>query len=79
MQDIWKRKAWTTIAQECVNKYNDTNHIVTGFSLTYLLYGTEVAILPNELKSEKSHSDWIEDSVTITTISKITQDANAWI
>lgn len=59
-----KRKAWTSIAQECVNRYNHTSHTVTGFSPSYLLYGTNVAVLPNELKSKGSHNDWIEDRKT---------------
>ena len=52
-----KKVAWTTIAQECVNKYNETEHTVTGFSPKYLLYGTNVATLPNELKQEKTKDD----------------------
>lgn len=56
-----RRKAWTTIAQECVNKYNDTDHSVTGFAPRYLLYGTDVTILPKELKQERQESDWIRD------------------
>lgn len=56
-----KRKSWTTIAHECVKKYNETIHSVTGFSPTYLLNGTDVTILPRELRQKKSHSDWIRD------------------
>ncbi|XP_023241431.1 uncharacterized protein LOC111639725 [Centruroides sculpturatus] len=56
-----KKKAWSTIAQECVNKYNETNHSVTGFSPRYLLYGTDVTILPNEIKKVISLSDWNKD------------------
>ena len=47
-----KKLAWTKIAQECVNMYNDTDHSVTGFAPIYLLYGTDVSILPHELKEE---------------------------
>lgn len=54
-------RAWTTIAQECVDKYNETNHSVTGFTPKYLLYGTDTTILPNELKHEQSNNDWIRD------------------
>lgn len=53
-----KKFAWTTIAQECVNRYNDTDHSVTGFAPRYLLYGTDVSILPHELKEEKKQK-WI--------------------
>lgn len=59
-----KKRVWTTIDQECVKKYNDTNHSITGFASRYLLYGTDVTILPNKLKQEKSNSDWIRDRKT---------------
>lgn len=47
-----KKIAWTTIAHECVNSYNNTEHTVTGFAPNYLLNGTDISILPNELKNE---------------------------
>lgn len=53
--------AWTTIAHNCVDKYNDTVHTVTGFAPRYLLYGTDVSILPTELKKDKSQLEWLED------------------
>lgn len=53
--------AWTTIAQNCVKKYNETEHTVTGYAPTYLLNGTDVTILPNELKSKKTENNWIHD------------------
>lgn len=56
-----KKKSWTTIAHECVKKYNETSHSVTGFSPTYLLHGTDVTILPTELRKKRSHYDWIRD------------------
>lgn len=56
-----KKGAWTTIAQECVRKYNETIHSVTGFAPSYLLYGTNVTILPKELKEQTSNSNWIRD------------------
>lgn len=56
-----KKKAWTTIAHECVEKYNQTNHSVTGYAPCYLLYGTDVTILPNELRQECIHWNWIRD------------------
>lgn len=54
-------KAWTTVAHDCVDKYNSTEHTVTGFAPKYLLDGTEVSILPNELKKDKSELEWIRD------------------
>lgn len=61
INEIGKKKTWTTIAQECVNKYNKTCHSVTGFSPSYLLYGQDNTVLPEELKSVKTHTDWIRD------------------
>lgn len=48
-----KKKAWTMVARECVDKYNATEHSVTGFPPKYLLNGTDVTILPKELKENK--------------------------
>lgn len=59
-----KKRSWTTIAQECVKIYNDTNHSITGFAPRYLLYGTDVNILPKEFKKGISKSDWIRDRET---------------
>lgn len=47
-----KKQAWTTIAHDCIKKYNETEHTVTGFSPEYLLFGTDSSILPNELKQK---------------------------
>lgn len=58
------KKAWTTIAQECVNKYNDTEHTVTGFAPKYLLYGTDVTLIPKELKQDVQKENWIKDRET---------------
>lgn len=56
------KKAWTTVARECVDKYNTTEHSVTGFAPKYLLYGTDVTILPKELKNNiKNEDNWIKD------------------
>lgn len=55
------KKVWTTIAHECVNKYNGIEHSVTGFSPQYLLHGTDATALPKELKQKISHNDWIRD------------------
>lgn len=56
-----KKAAWTTIAQECVRKYNETEHTVTGFAPSYLMNGTNVKMLPSELKELNSEKDWIRD------------------
>lgn len=61
MNENGNKKAWTTVAHECVKNYNETNHSVTRFSPSYLLNGTDVTLLPKELKEEKSLSDWIKD------------------
>lgn len=53
--------AWTTIAQNCVKSYNETEHTVTGYAPKYLLNGTDVTILPCELKPERTEYDLIED------------------
>lgn len=45
--------AWTTIAHECTERYNETEHSITGFSPKYLLQGKNVDILPNELKQNE--------------------------
>jgi len=49
------KSAWTTIAHECVDKYNKTEHTVTGFSPQYLLKGTNTAPIPEELKLKIRH------------------------
>jgi len=64
MNERGNKKAWTTIAQECVNKYNDTEHTVTGFAPRYLLYGTDVTLIPKELKQEAQKENWIKDRET---------------
>lgn len=56
-----KKTAWTTIAHECVERYNKTEHTVTGYSPQYLLEGTNTAIIPEELKQKKNHGDLLRD------------------
>jgi transposase InsO family protein len=53
--------AWTTIAQKCVEKYNETEHTVTKFAPKYLLEGENVDILPVELKSRCTTEDLKRD------------------
>lgn len=53
--------AWTTIAHECTEKYNETEHSVTGFSPKYLLEGKNVDILPDELKQNINNNHLLQD------------------
>lgn len=53
--------AWTTIAHECTQKYNETEHSVTKFSPKYLLEGKNIDIIPNELKQDITHYDLMRD------------------
>lgn len=53
--------AWTTIAHECTERYNETEHSVTGFSPKYLLQGKNVDILPDELKQNITDSYILRD------------------
>lgn len=56
-----KKKAWSTIAQECVRRYNETEHTVTGFAPKYLMEGESVSILPHELKTYCTDEDLKRD------------------
>lgn len=56
-----KKIAWTTIAQKCVEKYNETEHTVTKFTPKYLLEGEKMDILPVELKSRCTVEDLKKD------------------
>lgn len=56
-----ERIAWTTIARECIDKYNKTEHTVTGFTPKYLLDGTDTSILPEEIKRRNNKENWIRD------------------
>jgi len=56
------KKAWTTIAKECIDRYNKTEHTVTGFTPKYLLDGTDTSILPDEIKKQNDNKEnWIKD------------------
>lgn len=57
-----KKIAWTTVARECVDKYNDTEHTVTGFPPKYLLNGTDTSILPEALRKRNNKEDWMNDN-----------------
>lgn len=56
-----KKRAWTSIARECVNKYNRLEHTITGFTPEYLLHGTDTSSIPEELRRKKNGEDWIRD------------------
>lgn len=55
-----KKRPWSTIADECVEEYNQTMHSVTKFSPSYLLWGEETSILPKELETTR---DLLEDRI----------------
>ena len=44
-----RKCSWTTIAQRCVNEYNDTPHSVTTFAPSYLLNGCSLRLVPDIL------------------------------
>lgn len=56
-----KKIAWTTIAQKCVEKYNETEHTVTKFAPKYLLEGENVNVIPAELKLRYTQEDLKRD------------------
>ncbi|XP_050359727.1 uncharacterized protein LOC126779621 [Nymphalis io] len=56
-----EKKAWTTIARECLDKYNETEHSVTGFAPVYLLEGKVTSILPQELRQPIDTQTWIKN------------------
>lgn len=58
---VKKKTAWTTIAQKCIERYNETEHTVTKFAPKYLLEGENVNILPHELKSRCAKEDLRRD------------------
>lgn len=57
------RKAWTTIAQQCVQKYNETVHTVTKFSPKYLMEGTMTTLLPKELATNQQLTNLKENRI----------------
>lgn len=56
-----EKRAWTSIARECVNKYNKLEHTITGFTPEYLLHGTDNSNVPEELRIKKNGDVWIRD------------------
>lgn len=63
INDKEKKVTWTTIAQECTKKYNETEHTVTGFTPKYLLEGENTTILPEELKQGKTKTNLQNDRI----------------
>ena len=49
-----EKRAWTTVAHECVKEYNSTIHSTTGFPPSYLLYGDSKYIIPKELAEQQN-------------------------
>lgn len=56
-----KKTAWTTIAHNCIQKYNATEHTVTGFTPIYLLQGTKITTLPKELNQGQNTNNLLQD------------------
>lgn len=56
-----KKTAWTTIAHNCIQKYNATEHTVTGFTPIYLLQGTNITTLPKELNQGQNTNNLLQD------------------
>lgn len=56
-----EKKSWTSIARECIEKYNETEHTVTGFAPVYLLEGKVTSILPRELRQPLDTKTWIKN------------------
>lgn len=44
------RRAWSVVADECVQEYNSTDHSVTKFSPEYLLFGKTIPIVPSSIQ-----------------------------
>lgn len=78
-----QKKAWSTIAHFCTKRYNETEHTITGFAPLYLMNGTDVSILPNELNNIKTETKWmndrkkaLENSIKSHDLNKIIYDKN---
>jgi len=62
--------------QECVEKYNETEHTVTKFAPKYLSEGENVNILPQELKSKCTDKDLGRDRKLALENTKKSHDYN---
>lgn len=60
-----KKIAWSTVAEECRKKYNETDHSVTGFSPEYLLNGESTDVLPPELKNNDTYRRNLEEDINL--------------
>lgn len=76
-----KGKAWTSIAHECIEKYNQTEHTVTKFVPKYLLEGSNMTTLPIELRQpetnknlERGRKAALENSIKYHTYNKKNYD-----
>ncbi|CAK1548798.1 unnamed protein product [Leptosia nina] len=56
-----EKKSWASIANECIDKYNETEHSVTGFAPAYLLEGKVTSVLPQELRHPVDIDTWVKD------------------
>lgn len=59
-----KKTAWTTTARKSLEKYNETEHTVTGFAPIYLLEGKDITCLPDKLKGKKTKEETQKDLST---------------
>ena len=56
-----RKIAWTTLAQEYTQMYNETEHTTTGFTPKYLMDGTVSVSIPDELQQNFSLENWLRD------------------
>lgn len=63
----------------CTVKYNETEHTVTGFTPFYLMHGTDVTVLSDELKEKTSEQDWIHDKKMVLVNTKKSDNYNKQI
>ena len=48
-----KKEPWPKIAEKCVEEYNNTIHSSTGFTLNYLLTGSDSPMFPDEISNKE--------------------------
>ena len=74
------KKAWTTIARQCVIEYNETIHSSTKFAPNYLMHGIPSNIVPFELRPitnlEEDRQKALENSNRAHNDNKIRVDKN---